>query len=78
MGYSVRVDGWRYTEWYPWIGDTLAANWTALYASELYDWRGANNANLDYDLYENENVAGEAEFEGVVVELRALLQGQFQ
>ena len=72
------MDEWRYTEWYPWIGDSLEANWTSLYASELYDWRGADNSNMDYDLFENVNLAGERRYEVVVLELKAMLRRQFK
>ena len=50
MGYSIRVDDWRLTEWYYWNGTTLQPDFDRLYARELYDWRGANNSNIDYDL----------------------------
>jgi len=78
MGYSVRVDEWRYTEWYPWNGETLEANWTSIYASELYDWRGSDNTNMDYDLFENTNLANSRGYEVVLLELKALLRRQFK
>ena len=36
MGYSVRTDGWRYTEWVAWNQTTLAPIWSDVVARELY------------------------------------------
>jgi iduronate 2-sulfatase len=81
MGYSVRCDEWRYTAWFNWLGPvngTLKANFSDYpYARELYDWRGADNANLDYDSYENVNVAEDEENAEVVSWLNAVLLSQF-
>lgn len=56
MGYSVRSDVWRCTFWMPWVGEQLAANFTAGPAAvELYSHAG--DTMDDYDAYENENVA---------------------
>jgi len=39
MGYIVRVDGWRYTEWYQWEGRRSRPRWNAegQVAVELYE-----------------------------------------
>ena len=38
MGYSIRTDRWRYTEWRAWDGAALRAVWSgAAHAVELYD-----------------------------------------
>ena len=37
MGYIMRTDRWRYTEWVGWNGTNLSPIWNALRASELYD-----------------------------------------
>jgi hypothetical protein len=36
MGYSVRTDGWRYTEWVAWNQTSLAPIWSDVVARELY------------------------------------------
>jgi iduronate 2-sulfatase len=78
MGYSVRVDEWRYTEWYPWDGNNTKAVFDeGIYASELYDYRGVVSELIDYDLVENLNVADLEENAEVVTRLNGLLMGQF-
>eukprot|EP01052_Picozoa_sp_SAG31_P033954 SAG31_NODE_3902_length_3768_cov_5.032979_3_plen_215_part_00 len=37
MGYSVRVDEWRYTEWVAFQPQTATPNWDSKYGRELYD-----------------------------------------
>jgi len=78
MGYSVRVDEWRYTEWYPFDGATKKAKFDeGVYARELYDYRGVVSQFIDYDKVENENVAEREENVAVVSELSAVLMKQF-
>ena len=57
MGYTVRVDDWRYTAWFKWLGGngTYAPDWDGPFAEELYDHAGDNSS--DSDLYENANLA---------------------
>ena len=62
MGYSIRVDDWRLTDWYRWDGESLRANFSAIFATELYDWRDANVSDVDYDSFENENVADNPDY----------------
>lgn len=70
MGYSVRVDGWRLTQWVEWNGTALAPNWAGsgsngssggVVAVELYDHRAADSKPFptDFDATENANVAGD-------------------
>ena len=47
MGYSLRTDQFRYTEWVRWNGSSLAPNWDVVYARELYDHAGDNGTNFD-------------------------------
>ena len=78
MGYSVRVDGWRYTEWYPWDQDKLVARFDEpVYARELYDWRGVVSEFTDYDLVENSNVAEHEENVDITAQLHELLLKKF-
>jgi arylsulfatase A-like enzyme len=59
MGYSLRVEDYRYTVWVNWETKEVAAR-------ELYDRRS--------DPQENVNLAGKAEYAGVIAELEALRQ----
>ena len=90
MGYSVRVEGWRYTEWYHWNQTSLAPQWGAegLYSAELYDHRAADAAaqagpaetRSDYDANtaEVQNAVGDAQLRAEVVpRLARLLRQQF-
>ncbi|GMI46197.1 hypothetical protein TrCOL_g1448 [Triparma columacea] len=78
MGYSIRVDEWRYTEWYPWDQDKLVARFDEpVYARELYDWRGVESEFMDYDFVENLNVAEREENEDIVDQLHELLLKKF-
>ena len=55
MGYSIRTDRYRYTEWLAWNGSALApARPLRLRASELYDHDGDDGT--DADAFENVNV----------------------
>lgn len=69
MGYSIRVDGWRYTEWVEWNGAELKPEWVRLVGRELYDHHGDDE--LDFDKYENSNVADTNP--DVVAQLSAIL-----
>lgn len=57
MGYSIRTNRWRYTEWRAWLGSS--ADWSdkGLNATELYDHGQDDIGNIDYDNSENLNVA---------------------
>lgn len=90
MGYSVRVEGWRYTEWRHWNQTSLSGVWGAegLYAAELYDHRaedaaageqdgGDTGSDYDSSTAEVQNVVGSGEGRGVVPELARLLREQF-
>jgi hypothetical protein len=81
MGYSVRTQRWRLTEWLRWDGGACAARFDATMALELYDHRAAAAAPpgtpLDFDATENENVAAAPANAVVVKELRAKLRARF-
>eukprot|EP00041_Stephanoeca_diplocostata_P022330 m.531465 g.531465 ORF g.531465 m.531465 type:complete len:213 (+) comp22035_c1_seq3:253-891(+) len=60
MGYSIRVDNWRYTEWARWNGTVLLPIWSASVPDslcELYSHYGDNMRADTYERFENENVA---------------------
>ena len=58
MGYSIRVSGWRYTEWLNWIPSLAEADWTSTIAVELYRYEddGSDEIN-DYSNNEVVNLA---------------------
>ena len=60
MGYSIREDEFRYTEWHPFDPETGVANWTTTSAVELYvhGTRASQTADCSWD-YESANRAGE-------------------
>ncbi|XP_065191322.1 iduronate 2-sulfatase-like [Sycon ciliatum] len=57
MGYTIRTDQYRYTEWFRWNGTELRADLSQAVARELYDHHGDDGT--DFDSFENENVAAE-------------------
>ena len=68
MGYSMRNDGYRYTEWVDFTGEPdYEPIWSSVHGVELYDH--------NIDPYENNNVADDPAYEDVVVELSAQLHG---
>jgi len=76
-GYSIRTDDWRLTAWLPWIGASLAGDWSRPNATELYDHKGDSGTGLGaLDDYENENVASQNP--AVVEELMRQLRQHFE
>ena len=56
MGYSIRTDTWRCVLWMHWDGQNLRGDFRKPPAAvELYDHHG--DTELDFDAFENENVA---------------------
>ena len=60
MGYTMRTDRYRYTEWVGWNGSTLQPIWDALKAAELYDHLNDTGAWTDADKFENVNLVHSA------------------
>ncbi|KAK3266230.1 hypothetical protein CYMTET_25131 [Cymbomonas tetramitiformis] len=79
MGYSIRVDEWRYTEWRYWNPQDLVADWTptGLMAAELYDHRGLKPYPTDFDISENVNLAEKKDFAEIRVSLASQLKRQY-
>eukprot|EP00937_MAST-01D_sp_MAST-1D-sp2_P007299 g7299.t1 len=89
FGYSVRSDGWRYTEWRrfrcpDWEGGDCAADWDgAPIGVELYDHRGhgagvgVERMMPKFDSFDVRNVASDPSLAPVVRELSAVLRQQF-
>ncbi|KAL3917966.1 MAG: hypothetical protein SGPRY_006193 [Prymnesium sp.] len=57
MGYTMRTDRYRYTEWVRWNGSTFEPRWDALEAVELYDHLHDKGPWTDPDRFENVNLA---------------------
>eukprot|EP00036_Acanthoecidae_sp_10tr_P016711 CAMPEP_0206302094 /NCGR_PEP_ID=MMETSP0106_2-20121207/8546_1 /ASSEMBLY_ACC=CAM_ASM_000206 /TAXON_ID=81532 /ORGANISM="Acanthoeca-like sp., Strain 10tr" /LENGTH=62 /DNA_ID=CAMNT_0053732851 /DNA_START=174 /DNA_END=358 /DNA_ORIENTATION=+ len=60
MGYTVRDDSFRLTEWKRWDGDNLSPVWDDTVAMELYDHR--TDLGQDLSGFGNINVANRTEF----------------
>lgn len=68
MGYTMRTDRYRYTEWVGWNGTTLTPVWSQLKAAELYDHQEDTGAWTNADKYENVNLVATAD-KSVVAQL---------
>ncbi len=70
MGYSVRVDQWRFTVWLPFNTSLYTGDWAQPpIATELYDHR--NSSDFDFDMDgEATNVAGQPEFAGINIKMK--------
>ena len=53
MGYSIRTQTWRFTEWYRWNGASLTPDWSDAAGAELYSHAGDDGT--DFDAFENVN-----------------------
>jgi hypothetical protein len=53
MGYSLRTERWRYTEYVRWNGSALMPMWDQVFSRELYDHQGDDG--VDYDGFEMKN-----------------------
>jgi hypothetical protein len=88
MGYTMRTDRWRYTEWVAWNGSTLSpcadgsgasgvpCTWNTLRAAELYDHEGDDAPWTDADKFENVNLVGTTD-KSVVAALSKQLRAAF-
>ena len=61
MGYSIRTDQFRYTEWVLFNETTNIPVWSTVYGTELYDH--------DIDHYENTNQAGNSSYSSDITQL---------
>lgn len=74
MGYTIRSDGWRYTEYFPFDPDTGVANWTSTVGVELYRHsNGDEEMRCTWD-YESANVAGDPKLAGVRAQMAEALR----
>ena len=65
MGYSMRTDQYRYTEWVEFNPHNFSVNWTNLYARELY----LHSADSE----ENYNVGNDSQYASLVSKLSKML-----
>ena len=89
MGFSVRVDNWRYNAWLSFNGTTNRGDWDSvgpgilsatigqkgLLGEELYDHTGDDGT--DFDAFENVNLAADAQHSATRDQLLLLLKKQF-
>ena len=79
LGYSIRVDGYRYTEWREWDGAQLAGRWSVPpNATELYDHRKRSAGGWSQFASETVNVVDAPEHSGTRAELSARLRALFR
>ena len=69
MGYTIRVDNYRFTEWVRFNRTTAKPNWSEVWGTELYDHTEKSTFFND----ENENLAYKPEMKTTIDELRQLL-----
>ncbi|XP_048772177.1 iduronate 2-sulfatase-like isoform X1 [Ostrea edulis] len=66
MGYSIRTDNWRYTEWIQFHPNNFTVNWNKVFAKELY--------LRDTDSEEHNNVASSPQYQEIVHKLSIKLR----
>ena len=76
MGYTIRVDAWRYTVWFPFDGETVTPILTPAteLGRELYDHSGDRGMWLDWP-GEEVNLARDPRYADVVAELHTRVLG---
>jgi hypothetical protein len=82
MGFSVRSDALRYTEWRRWVNSSLPlrADWSeaGLMGKELYPHvHDPSLGPSDFDSSENVNVADDSAYSGAMAALARVLRQQF-
>jgi iduronate 2-sulfatase len=68
MGYSIRVDGWRYTSWFGFDRARIIPNTSDILGRELYDHRGDSGLDIDWP-GENTNLVSDPAHTGLVASL---------
>ena len=78
MGYSIRTNEWRYTEWRLWNKHALAGQWdVAPIGIELYDHRNEKVFPSNFDEGENINIISQYQNSSIVKVLAQRLKGMF-
>lgn len=75
FGFSVRSLQWRYTEWHPWDGEKLQADWSTMTGRELYDYRAVDMT--DFDQFDRVNVVAEPKNAAIAKQMSAVLHAHF-
>jgi len=75
FGFSIRSASFRYTEWHPWNGKELKADWSTMTGVELYDYRGVDMT--DFDQFDRVNVADAPEHAAAQAELAAAVRSHY-
>ena len=70
MGYTIRTDQYRFTEWYRFNHTTAVPNFKEIWGTELYD----HTKPTEFFNDENTNLAKKPEMKSTVDELRKMLQ----
>ena len=70
MGYAIRVDTYRFVEWYGFNRTSATPNWDDVWGTELYD----HSQPVEFFNDENANIAGVKGMQLTVRELRNILQ----
>ena len=84
MGYSIRVDDYRFTRWLKWNGTALGVDWddgdrAGAHADELYSHAGDTGYGpQNFDAYENANLAADPAHAAVAAQLAAQLRAFFE
>lgn len=79
MGFSVRNDRWRYTEWFAWDKQREVADWGNFSVGggpELYDHQGDYGADMDVAT-DKVNLAHSPKYSSIVAELSEVLKNHF-
>ena len=70
MGYTMRVEQYRFTEWVRFNRTTAVPNWDEVWGTELYN----HTQQTVFFNDENENLANKPEMQSLVSELRKMLR----
>ena len=73
MGYTLRVNAWRYTAWFQFDWDSTTPVWDAIVARELYSHIGDKGDSHSGETFEWENVVQDTSMKPLVDELHANL-----
>eukprot|EP00756_Hemistasia_phaeocysticola_P024699 Hpha_TRINITY_DN15963_c0_g5::TRINITY_DN15963_c0_g5_i1::g.74487::m.74487/K01136/IDS; iduronate 2-sulfatase len=76
MGYSIRSDNWRYTEWVGWDKEKLLPQWTTVKGVELYNHTGDYGTSIDRAT-PTVNLHKDPSLESVVTKLQGALHQHF-
>ena len=78
MGFTIRTEAWRFTQWVQWDGDKLQPNWAKVNASELYSYDcHTTHCNNDFDAHDNLNLVNEPSHASTVAALQAQLRHHY-